>query len=364
MPSTITNLEDSVFSYCSNSLVVKFKINSFTEYLSIDGLNNLSGINEIRFVDANNETITDFVIPSNVVSIPSGAFNNCSSMNTVTISEGVTTISDNAFLGCTNLKTVYIPGSVNSIGAAFTNCSSLTDIYITVNSVPDFINVTGKQNLVGSVHLMDNNGNEITEVVVPDTVTSLPKYAFANCNNICSMSIPASVTNIDYGILSGCTSIKTLTIPYITSIGTIFNTENANVPSCLETIIISDGCQSIKSTTFEKCTAFEEVIISGTVETIGSSAFAYCTGLATATIAEGTTKLESGCFHSCSNLTSVYLPSTLSSIGMRSFAWCTSLTSIYFNGTIEQWNSITLQSEWNRDSPISVVHCLNGDIAL
>ena len=77
------------------------------------------------------ESITYGGATYSVTSIGSEAFQNCSSLTSVTIPNSVTSIGDNAFCLCSSLTSISIPNSVTSIGErAFYNCSSLTSIII------------------------------------------------------------------------------------------------------------------------------------------------------------------------------------------------------------------------------------------
>lgn len=48
---------------------------------------------------------------------------------------------------------------------------------------------------------------------IPDSVTSIGKYAFANCNSITSINIPDSVNDIEYAAFGGCNSLTSINIP-------------------------------------------------------------------------------------------------------------------------------------------------------
>ena len=55
---------------------------------------------------------------------------------------------------------------------------------------------------------------------IPDSVTSIGKYAFANCNFLTSINIPDSVNDIGYAAFGGCNSLISINIPKgVTSIG-------------------------------------------------------------------------------------------------------------------------------------------------
>ena len=69
--------------------------------------------------------------------IDSYAFNDCSLLKSVVISDGVTSISGSAFYSCSKLTSITIPNSVETISYnAVTNCSKVT-IYCEAESKPD-----------------------------------------------------------------------------------------------------------------------------------------------------------------------------------------------------------------------------------
>ncbi len=74
---------------------------------------------------------TSFIIPTDIVSIGSGAFLDCKDITSITIPNSVTSIGSSAFSGCSGLTSINIPNSVTSIGDyAFQNCSGLTSVNI------------------------------------------------------------------------------------------------------------------------------------------------------------------------------------------------------------------------------------------
>ena len=71
--------------------------------------------------------------------------------------------------------------------------------------------------------------------------------------------------------------------------------------------------------------------------------------------------------YSCSgfiNLESVNIPDGVTSIGDYAFSRCSKLSSMYFNGTTEQWNSVKKGYSWNYGIKALVVHCSDGDANL
>lgn len=66
----------------------------------------------------------------------------------------------------------------------------------------------------------------------------------------------------------------------------------------------------------------------------------------------------------CSNLTSVSIGNLVTIINGESFSECYELTNIIFRGTISEWNNITLDSNWKGNSPITTIHCTDGDVTV
>ena len=84
----------------------------------------------------------DYTIPSDVTTIGSYAFANCTSLTSITIPNTVETIGSGAFIGCSGLTSVVIGSGVMSIlgtdyrTGTFQNCTSLTSITCLATTPP------------------------------------------------------------------------------------------------------------------------------------------------------------------------------------------------------------------------------------
>jgi hypothetical protein len=264
-----------------------------------------------------------------------------SSIKSVVVENGVTNIGNCAFLFCARLTSVTVPDSVMSIGDyAFRNCSGLTS------------------------------------VTIPDSVTSIGDYAFYGCSSLTSVTIPNSVTSIGDGAFSSCDSLEKFEVDsnnnnYSSSDGVLFNKDKSKLiaypNSHGTTYEIPNSVTSIGYIAFEWCESLESITIPNSVTSIGNGAFLGCESLSSVTIEDGVTSIGDYAFNDCENITSVIIPNSVTdigayafedcyslesvtigdsvtSIGESTFEWCDNLTDIYYAGSEDEWNSISIES--------------------
>ena len=108
--------------------------------------------------------ITSVIIPGSVTSIGDEAFSDCSVLASVTIPDSVTSIGDEAFYGCTS--SVYITDIEKWCNISFDSVSSNPLFYY------------------GNLYL---NEELATNLVIPDSVTSIGDGAFLGCSSLTSV---------------------------------------------------------------------------------------------------------------------------------------------------------------------------------
>ena len=202
--------------------------------------------------------LTSVSIPNSVTSIEDGAFNGCSGLVSVTIPNSVTSIGWEAFRGCSSLTSLTIPYSVTSIGnSAFYGCSSVTNIKVFVSDYSSFINnsLLSKIKIDKPTTLLDVDGNEINNFVIPNDITSIGDACFYYCD-LSSITIPNSVTFIGESAFEGCRNLTSLTIPE--SLNIIKRRSFANCRS-LESITIPASVEFIYQEAFTKCNSLNQV---------------------------------------------------------------------------------------------------------
>ena len=223
---------------------------------------------------------------------------------TVIIEEGVTTIGLNAF-GFANMTRVHIPNSVTKIGAdAFAFCPDLTSIYIP-SSVTEIgadaffccRSLTKFTVKTGNVSYKAIDG--VLFAINQDTLT-LIKYPCAK--SAAPYSIPNTVTTIIKGAFSDCEDLKGINIP--------------------------NSVTTIGDYAFQKCTGLKNVRIPNSVTTIGNYVFFDCSNLKRIHIPNSVTTIGNCAFFDCSSLKRIHIPNSVVAIGDGAFNNCKMLSSI------------------------------------
>ena len=254
------------------------------------------------------EKFTYEEVEYSVTSIGALAFNSFgeySNLTSVTIPNSVTRIEPEAFGGCSNLTSVTIPASVIDIAyGAFGECNGLTSVHITDLEAWCRISFGSRDaNPLYYAHHLYLNGEEVKDLVIPNSVTSLGRSVFHGCSGLTSLTIPNSVTSIEMYAFAECSGLTSVSIPNsLTSLGTG----------------IFWGCSSLASVT-----------IPNSVTSIGAYAFRECSSLTSVTIPNSVTQIAQDAFHDCSGLTSVTIGSSVMRILGMAFANCSNLKELY-----------------------------------
>jgi len=342
------NINATVFSgSCGTN--VRYSLDTSTGLLSITGTGAMKDYSSYSSVPwySYRSYIKSVEISNSVTSIGNNAFIYCYGLTSIEIPNSVTSIGECAFCDCSGLTSITIPNSVTSIGEqAFNGCYGLTSVHIT--DIAAWCKIKFSYNPLYYAHHLFMDGKEITDLVIPNSVTSIGNYAFDGCSSLTSITIPNSVTYIGEGAFSGCSGLTSVTIPNsVTSIG------GYAFQSCsgLTSIEIPNSVTSIGSYAFYECSDLTSITIGNSVTSIGSSAFSGCKGLTsvefhckkigawfngntsikTIVIGDEVTSIEYGAFYECSGLTSVTIPNSVTSIGSRAFHGCSGLTQVTLN---------------------------------
>lgn len=226
----------------------------------------------------------------------------------------VTKIGEDAFQDNTTITSVTIPDSVTEIGAnAFAGCTNLTS----VTYGGDWSNLTIQS---GNPAVQDAANAPLFdfEFIPPDNTAVI-------------------VTNYKY---NGAAADVTIPSRYqgkpVTMIGhaAFFN-------SAVTSVTIPDSVTSISDEAFINCPKLTNISIPNSVTYIGFSAFSSCTSLKSITLPSSLSFISGALFLGCSQLTTIHIPVSVTSIGNNAFADCPSLMTVTYPGSKTQWDDIT-----------------------
>ena len=255
-------------------------------------------------------------VTHSVTSIGQSAFSGCSVLTSVTIGNSVTWIGEDAFYGCSGLTSVHIPNSVTSIGyRAFCDCSGLTSVHI--SDIAAWCNIdflSTDSNPLYYAHHLYLNGEEVKDLVIPNSVTSIGERAFYECSGLTSVTIHNSVTSIGYSAFAFCSG---LTSVHISDIAAWCNIDFGDNPLEYAHHLYLNG-EEIK-----------DLVIPNSVKRIGDDAFWCCDGLTSVTIPNSVTSIGAWSFSRCSGLTSVTIGNSVVSIRNGAFSNCSELLDVY-----------------------------------
>ncbi len=302
IPNSVTNIGESAFAYC-------FYLTSVTIPTSV------TSIGKAAF--RNCASLTSVTIPNSVTSIGEWAFYYCHSLTSVTIPNSVTSIGGSAFKSCTGLTSVTIPNSVTSIGSeAFYDCTGLSKVYITDIAAWCAIQfVDFSSNPLYYANYLYLNDAVITNLIIPDSVTSIGNYAFCNCTPLTSsITIPNSVTSI------GEYAFRKCSINRINFVGSIEDWCNKTW---------SPGSVSSNYQLKFNGIVQKNITIPNSIISLKNEVFYGCNSLTSVTIPNSVTSIGSEAFYECIGLTSIEIPNSVTSIGNNAFNNCTSLIDIY-----------------------------------
>ena len=277
--------------------------------------------------------------------------------------------------------------------------ATLEDMIFTLNLAGDSYTVTGKKSGGGGelvipetyngkpvTHIAQKafyNWEELTSVVIPDSVLSIGSYAFKGCTNLTSVTIGKSVRTIHESAFMYCSGLTELILPdSLTRIDT-----NAFLGTGLTYLTIPDSVTTIMSPILSNCPNLVSVHLGKGITSIDNNEFTFCPNLTTVTVTENMvnierdalrtnpinysiydnckyigdeqnpymilvgpivsnitscevhpdTKVISYCaFNDCSILTSITIPEGVVTIGASAFSECKSLTNIVIPDSVTQ----------------------------
>jgi hypothetical protein len=378
IPDGVTLIEDSAFNCCKALTEVTIP-NSVTEI----GLKAFYGC----------DGLTEIIIPDSVTTIGAQAFEYCDGLTSITLGSGVETIGKYAVGDCINITNLTIPANVTTIeDGAFRNCESMLNITVDSNNPNYSSDEYGVLfNKDKTVLMQYTLGRTVTDYDIPDTVTEIGYYAFANSNGLTDVVIPDSVTTIGVRAFSLCKNLKSITFgTNITTLEEIAfyhsdrfitfnykgtsnqwnellenNSDKSGIlpicyavhcsdkdiyPSCGDNVswkfdydtgvLTLFGTGDMDNYEYSTISGFcnypwrpfyyqiKEVIICDGVTSIGNAAFCECDNLTNITIPDSVTKIGDDAFYLCDIISNIVVPDSVTTIGDGAFSCCYNLSNV------------------------------------
>lgn len=271
IPDTVTEISNMAFMGCTGltsvtipNSVTKIGSRAFYKCSELTSVNISDMVAEIGYAAFYGcSSLASVIIPNKVTKIWDSTFYGCSSLASVFIPDSVTSIGNLAFAGCSSLSAVIIPDSLQSCGSeafpsntnliyydgtqavvdgllyskdrktilalvdkslkevtipntvtkigeqAFYDCTDLTAVHITDLAAWCHIEFYDQSsNPLYYAHSLFLNGTKVTELIIPNSVSSIGQYAFRGCSDITSVTFHGSVSTIDKNAFGGCTGLS------------------------------------------------------------------------------------------------------------------------------------------------------------
>ena len=343
IPDTVTTIENSAFSGCSNIKKLTLGKNvseiGMHAFQSNIGLTTLTIPDSVTFIDTGAfggcSKLREISIGKSVSRMGGAVFSSSPQLRKVTIAEGTTVIGTDAFSNCYLLDNIKIPNTVTEIGAnAFSGCTGLKSVTLG-NSVKT----------IG--YYAFSNDKNITSLNIPDSVELIEKAAFKDCTNLATLSIGGGVNKMEKNVFQNCTSLNKVTIGRGTTVIGSYAFDNCGV---LKSVSIPDTLKEIGYYAFKNCSSLTSVVIPDSVNYIASLAFADCSSLTTATIGNSVSNMGGEVFSGCSSLAKVKIGDGTFSISTGMFKNCKSLTDIEIPESVVQIGEVRVNDDDLRDN--------------
>lgn len=349
IPKTVTNVWSKAFYNNSNITSVTFS----------EGLDGELTFGDQVFYGATG--LTSITLPEGVTALGDSMFSGCISLSSITIPKSVKTIGYQTFRDCSLLKdvtftkgrtaeqtltfaTTYKEGTTTHYGYTFYGCVSLSKIEFPegTTNIPSymFYNVVSleKATIPSTVEVIEKyafSRSGLSEIVfsanededLTSKLTTLKQDAFSY-SLITNVRIPDSVSSIESNVFMQTSALKEATMPAsynaATSKERIFN------GSAVEKVIFANGATEIGASSFVNASKLKEVVLPASVKKIASTAF-YASNASGSVLEkinlENVEEIGAQAFYWCDNLKEVDL-SNVKKLGNMAFTYCKTLKTV------------------------------------
>lgn len=405
LPDGITKVDESMFEGCSSLKnvtipegVLSIEKKAFYGCSSMTSCplpSTLKSIAESAFDGCSSLESVNF--GTKVTAIAKRAFNDCGSLKNVVLPASVIVLGEQAFRSCNKMASITFEGRIETIGGdVFSYTWDRGEFMVYVHDTDyeyyrtyeenDWQNTCvgkghlfnieltkasegldlgdagdGKYNLLGIgtctdriivlpenvVSIADNafaSNQNIAKVVLNDELVSIGSKAFYDCNYLVDVVWNNKVQTIGSYAFFSCDRLDNVVIP--ASVLTIGDDAFMYVNGSIA-LVEDSQATSFGAYAFAKC-KFSSINIPDTLQSVGQCCFEECTNLESIDL-KNVTSIGYGAFNSCTRLKYIVIGYKVQSIGTLAggcgFESCSSLNAVYFYGTQEEWNNISLNKD-------------------
>ena len=349
-----------------------------------------------------------------VVAIGEQSFRSCRDLFTITLPEGMVSIGDFAFYD-SGLSNIIIPSSLKKIGReafGFTYRATTQ-----ISDLAAWCNIDFTDEMSNPAAKLYLNGESVTDLVIPNSITTIKPYAFVKCSSIYNLQLGESVTSIAKEAFTNCPNLKS--ILFNESLVSIGESAFSRCENLSGELILSTNCESIDKNAFAGCKNINSVSIPRSLKSIEIDAFDGCENidkinisdisswcnikfgneksnplayahslylngneLIQLSIPEGTIKINDFAFYGINSLQNIFFPTSLSEIGKYSFGaisiplfnitpWINFIDEYaFYNSRIENFKinqsevplTIKEENSFNQAEIDNIILCRNLDI--
>ena len=256
----------------------------------------------------------------------------------IVVPEGVEKLGFQAFMMCYNMTDIDLPLSLKEIGGvsgmAFDSCTGLENGHFVIKDLKWWCSMVIKglysNPIYYAKHIYDTNGQEITDLVIPEDITSIGDNAFYRCEGLKSVTFHDKLTYLGANAFNRCKGLTNVVIP--ASIKTI-NEGAFEYCSNLATVTIPEGVETIGFLAFSH-SGLKTLTLPSTIRDMSQS-FVSCEQLETLMLTDGITELD-GSFYYCHALKEVRIPGSIKVLSYQDFNNCNSLETAIFDEGVEE----------------------------
>lgn len=303
VPKSVQEVDYTAFQYCTTLTEVIWDTSSTCEITNLP-------TSPLCLFDSSSNTIISVTIGDLVSNVPRYLFTKLSNLNIVNIGKSVKNIEPYAFQNAQ-------PTTINYNGSLEDWCSIFFENnYSTCLRNPDCI--------------LYINNNPQTDIILPNTLTSIGQYAFYNYKKLTSITIPKTLLDVGYYAFSSCSGLSKTnyegTIDQWCSISfnnassnPVINSHNLYINDTLVEHITINNTDSIKNHVLQGCTSLQTLTMSDVVTTIGKESFANCINLNNVTFSPNITNIGDNAFYNTPLLSGEVSLESIQTIGVYAF---------------------------------------------